>query len=223
MALDRAQVNYYRNLQKDHYFKEIEEIDLSDKKSYLAMKRVVDILLSAVGLMIAIPIILITSMFIKLESKGPAFFTQERSGLNGKTFNIYKLRSMTIDAEKNGPQWASKNDNRVTKVGKFIRKTRIDELPQLFNVFKGDMTIFGPRPERPIFVEQFSKEIPGFDKRIVVKPGLTGWAQVNGGYDILPEEKLKLDLFYIKHMSMALDFKIMLKTVKVILTGEGAR
>nr|WP_235728241.1 sugar transferase [Metabacillus indicus] len=210
-------------MQKEYYYEEIEEIDLSDKKAYLMIKRVLDILLSSVSLIVAIPIILITSIFIKLESKGPAFFKQERSGLNGKSFNIYKLRSMSTDAEKNGPQWASKDDNRVTKVGKFIRKTRIDELPQLFNVFKGDMTIFGPRPERPIFVEQFSKEIPGFDKRTIVKPGLTGWAQVNGGYDISPEDKLKLDLFYIRNMSLALDFKIMLKTVKVVLTGEGAR
>ncbi|KEZ48771.1 UDP-phosphate N-acetylgalactosaminyl-1-phosphate transferase [Metabacillus indicus LMG 22858] len=216
-------MNYYRNMQKEYYYEEIEEIDLSDKKAYLMIKRVLDILLSSVSLIVAIPIILITSIFIKLESKGPAFFKQERSGLNGKSFNIYKLRSMSTDAEKNGPQWASKDDNRVTKVGKFIRKTRIDELPQLFNVFKGDMTIFGPRPERPIFVEQFSKEIPGFDKRTIVKPGLTGWAQVNGGYDISPEDKLKLDLFYIRNMSLALDFKIMLKTVKVVLTGEGAR
>ncbi|WP_081870221.1 sugar transferase [Metabacillus indicus] len=223
MAIDRAEMNYYRNMQKEYYYEEIEEIDLSDKKAYLMIKRVLDILLSSVSLIVAIPIILITSIFIKLESKGPAFFKQERSGLNGKSFNIYKLRSMSTDAEKNGPQWASKDDNRVTKVGKFIRKTRIDELPQLFNVFKGDMTIFGPRPERPIFVEQFSKEIPGFDKRTIVKPGLTGWAQVNGGYDISPEDKLKLDLFYIRNMSLALDFKIMLKTVKVVLTGEGAR
>ncbi|WP_279326730.1 sugar transferase [Bacillus kexueae] len=196
---------------------------VENKKRYLFLKRVLDIVIALIALVVAFPIIAFTSILIKLESKGPAFFTQERMGLNGKKFYIYKLRSMRVDAEKDGPQWASKNDSRVTRVGKFIRKTRIDELPQLINVLKGDMSIFGPRPERPVFVEQFSREIPGFEKRLLVKPGLSGWAQVNGGYDISPKEKLEYDLFYIQNMNMKLDFLIFVKTIKVLITGDGAR
>lgn len=130
---------------------------------------------------------------------------------------------MYIDAEKNGAQWAKKNDARVTKIGAFIRRTRIDEIPQLINMLKGDMSLVGPRPERPIFTEQFNKEIPGFKNRIVVKPGITGWAQVNGGYDISPKEKLEFDIYYIKNLSLFMDVKIIFKTIKVIFTGEGAR
>jgi exopolysaccharide biosynthesis polyprenyl glycosylphosphotransferase len=223
MAVNKAQVNIYRNYSNQRFLDNEINIDLSEKKTYLIIKRFFDIILSLIGLILAMPIILITAIAIKLESEGPVFFLQERTGLNGKTFKIIKLRSMRVDAEKNGPQWAQKNDSRVTKVGKFIRKTRIDELPQLINVLKGDMSILGPRPERPVFVKQFSKEIPGFEKRLLVKPGLTGWAQVNGGYDITPEEKLKYDLHYINNMSLLLDLKIILKTIKVVLTGEGAR
>jgi exopolysaccharide biosynthesis polyprenyl glycosylphosphotransferase len=223
MAVNKAQVNIYRNYSNQRFIDNEINIDLSEKKTYLIIKRFFDIILSLIGLILAMPIILITAIAIKLESEGPVFFLQERTGLNGKTFKIIKLRSMRVDAEKNGPQWAQKNDSRVTKVGKFIRKTRIDELPQLINVLKGDMSILGPRPERPVFVKQFSKEIPGFEKRLLVKPGLTGWAQVNGGYDITPEEKLKYDLHYINNMSLLLDLKIILKTIKVVLTGEGAR
>ncbi|MGM0843755.1 MAG: sugar transferase [Bacillota bacterium] len=222
MAIDRAEI-YYKNYSKYRENYADKQINLDDKKMYLALKRFVDIIITAVACVVALPIILLAVIAIRVESKGNPFFIQERSGLHGKKFKIMKLRSMRVDAEKNGPQWAQKNDNRVTQVGKFIRKTRIDELPQLYNVLKGDMSIFGPRPERPMFVEQFNKEIPGFDKRLLVKPGLTGWAQVNGGYDITPEEKLKLDLYYIENMSPSLDTKIILKTIRVLLTGEGAR
>src|SRR5690606_10331165 len=166
---------------------------------------------------IALIIITIFAIIIKIESPGPAFFLQERVGLNGRNFLMIKLRSMRIDAEKNGAQWAAKNDPRVTKVGAFIRKTRIDELPQLFNVLKGDMSLIGPRPERPIFMEQFNKEIPGFVDRLKVRPGITGWAQVNGGYDITPKEKLELDRYYINNISFWLDLKIILKTIKVCI------
>ncbi|WP_035146490.1 sugar transferase [Caldicoprobacter faecalis] len=189
---------------------------------YEKIKRVMDIVLSLIGLVIAIPLMLIFGIAIKLESKGPVFYCQERVGKNGKVFMLYKLRSMYQNAEENGAKWAEKDDPRVTKVGRIMRKTRIDELPQLFNVLKGDMSIVGPRPERPIFTYQFNEQIPGFVNRLQVKPGLTGWAQVNGGYELGPAEKLEYDLYYIENRSIWMDIKIMLKTVKVILTGKGA-
>jgi lipopolysaccharide/colanic/teichoic acid biosynthesis glycosyltransferase len=130
---------------------------------------------------------------------------------------------MKIDAEKSGAVWAQKQDPRVTRIGAFIRRTRIDELPQLFNVLKGDMSMIGPRPERPVFTEKFQSEIPGFTQRLAVKPGLSGWAQVNGGYDMTPKEKLIFDLYYIRNLTFMLELKIMLKTCKVVLTGDGAR
>lgn len=216
--------------QNDNFFKEYAvslAIDPTesreDGKIYPYFKRFFDIVFSIIGLILATPLIIIFGIMIKLESQGPIFYRQERVGLNGKYFYITKLRSMKIDAEKNGAQWAEKNDPRVTKVGKFIRKTRIDELPQLWNVLKGDMSLIGPRPERPMFTAQFNMEIPGFVNRLKVKPGLTGWAQVNGGYEISPKEKLKYDLFYIENMNFMLDVKIILLTVKVVLTGNGAR
>lgn len=190
---------------------------------YRADKRVIDIVGSIFGLVIAIPIIIIFGILVKLESPGPAIFKQERVGFRGKVFTIYKLRSMNNNAEKNGAVWASKNDSRITKVGKLIRNTRIDELPQLFNILKGDMTIIGPRPERPEFTIDFEKDIPGFIYRVAVKPGLTGWAQINGGYDISPEEKLKLDMYYINNRDFMLDAKILIKTIVIAFTGEGAR
>nr|WP_280519785.1 sugar transferase [Siminovitchia terrae] len=195
----------------------------SAKGSYPFIKRGLDMCLSLFGLIIASPVMLLFALLIKIESKGPAFFKQERVGLNGKYFTIIKLRSMTMDAEKNGAQWAQKNDPRVTKIGKFIRKTRIDELPQLYNVLAGDMSIIGPRPERPIFTAQFNKDIPGFVERLSIKPGLTGWAQINGGYDITPEEKLNHDMYYIRNKSLKLDMKIILKTIVICFTGNGAR
>lgn len=187
------------------------------------MKRVFDIVFSLIGLMPAIPIILVTSIVIILESPGNPFYLQKRLGLLGKEFKVIKLRSMFLDAEKNGAQWADKNDSRITRVGQFIRKTRIDELPQLVNVLIGDMSIIGPRPERKIFVDEFVKELPNFPKRMEVKPGLTGWAQINGGYDITPEEKLNLDLYYINNKSIMIDVAILLKTIQIVLTGDGAR
>lgn len=189
----------------------------------LYLKRFFDLLVGTIGLIFATPIILITMVLIRLESPGSALFFQERVGYKGKNFRVIKLRSMRNDAEKNGAQWASKNDPRVTKVGAFIRKTRIDELPQLINVIKGDMSLIGPRPERPEFTEAFEREIPGFKMRLLVKPGLTGWAQVNGGYDISPKEKLEYDLIYIKNMGLLLDLNTAIKTIRVIFTGEGAR
>ncbi|MFS1517066.1 exopolysaccharide biosynthesis polyprenyl glycosylphosphotransferase [Bacillus sp. SCS-151] len=187
------------------------------------MKRWADILLSLIGLLITSIVIIVFAILIKLETPGPAFFIQKRVGKNGKYFNLIKLRSMCVDAEKNGAQWAQKNDPRVTKVGSFMRKTRIDELPQFINVLRGNMSIIGPRPERPMFTAQFNEEIPGFINRLSVKPGLTGWAQINGGYEITPNEKLKLDLYYIENQSILMELKIMLKTVRIVITGNGAR
>jgi lipopolysaccharide/colanic/teichoic acid biosynthesis glycosyltransferase len=136
---------------------------------------------------------------------------------------IYKIRSMYLDAERNGAVWASDSDNRVTRIGLFIRKTRIDELPQLLNVIKGEMSLIGPRPERPIFYDEFEKEIPNFRDRLKVKPGLSGWAQVNGGYDLTPAKKLEYDLWYIDNISCKIDLIILLKTIGVIVSGNGAR
>lgn len=200
-----------------------QELENKEIGFYSKIRRVIDFIISLLSLVIVIPIILLTSIFIMLESPGNPFYVQSRMGFMGKEFNLIKLRSMRTDAEKNGAQWADKNDPRITKVGRFIRKTRIDELPQIFNVLKGDMSIIGPRPERQIFVEEFVKYIPDFPKRLEVKPGLTGWAQVNGGYEITPEEKLRLDLFYIENRRFLLDVKIVLRTIQIIFTGEGAR
>ncbi|OUB32384.1 UDP-phosphate N-acetylgalactosaminyl-1-phosphate transferase [Bacillus thuringiensis serovar pirenaica] len=202
---------------------QIVQVENRQSKLYLGSKYILDVIFALLGLIILTPVILIFSLLIILESPGAPFYLQERLGLHGKRFNVIKLRSMRNDAEKNGAKWAEKNDPRITKIGLFIRKTRIDELPQLFNILKGEMSLVGPRPERPIFTEKFEREIPGFKTRLEVKPGLTGWAQVNGGYEITPKEKLKLDIYYINHASIILDFKIIIKTVRVVITGDGAR
>lgn len=201
----------------------IEGIYIAEKNNYILLKRILESIMSICGILILSPVLIIISILIKIDSKGPIIYSQERLGVNGKRFRVLKFRSMVVDAEKGGPQWAKKDDNRVTKFGHFIRKTRIDELPQLLNILRGDMGIIGPRPERPIFTEKFSEEIPNFRDRLVVRPGLTGWAQVNGGYDITPREKFELDMYYIKNMSVLLDMKILVKTVRVVITGEGAR
>ncbi|WP_088041572.1 sugar transferase [Bacillus sp. EAC] len=190
---------------------------------YSFIKRTMDLILSLMAFIITAPFVLFFIALIKIDSPGPALFIQERVGLNGKIFKIYKLRTMRMDAEVNGPQWASTDDPRITKLGNFLRKTRIDELPQFVNVIRGDMSLVGPRPERAFFLVKFNHEVPGFTNRLAVKPGLTGWAQVNGGYELTPKEKLELDLYYIEHQSIPLDIRIMFKTIKVVLTGEGAR
>lgn len=197
---------------------------IQEKESvYILVKRIMDIIFALIGLLVTLPVIIIFAIAVKIETPGPAFFLQERVGYRGKYFKVIKIRSMGIDAEKNGAQWASKNDPRVTRIGLFIRKTRIDELPQLLNILKGDMSLVGPRPERPIFTAQFNEDYPGFIERLKVKPGLTGWAQINGGYDISPSEKLKLDTYYIDNYSIWLDIIIIIKTIKVCITGSGAR
>ncbi|MEC2475640.1 sugar transferase, partial [Bacillus cereus] len=194
---------------------QIVQVENRQSKLYLGSKYILDVIFALLGLIILAPVMLIFSLLIILESPGSPFYLQERLGMNGRKFNVIKLRSMRNDAEKNGAKWAEKNDPRITKIGLFIRKTRIDELPQLFNILKGEMSLVGPRPERPMFTEKFEREIPGFKKRLEVKPGLTGWAQVNGGYEITPREKLRLDIYYINNSSLLLDFKIILKTIKV--------
>lgn len=190
---------------------------------YKYLKRIMDIVLSVIGLIITIPLIVILGICIKWETKGPCFYSQERIGENGKSFIMYKLRSMPLDAEAHGPQWAQEHDSRVTKVGKFTRRTRLDEIPQFFNILKGDMSIVGPRPEREYFVCKFSEEMPEYVQRLQVRPGLTGWAQVNGGYKLTPREKLEMDLYYIRNQSIWLDIKIILKTIAIIFNGNGAR
>lgn len=190
-------------------------------------KRIMDIFASSVLLMLSLPLLILTAVAIKLEGRGPIFYGQERVGWRGKPFTVYKFRSMREDAEIDGiPVWAKADDDRVTKVGWFIRKTRIDELPQLFNVFRGDMSFVGPRPERPEFVEELSNAIPYYDLRHHVKPGITGWAQVSYPYGASikdSREKLQYDLYYLKNYSMFLDINILLLTVQVILWGKGAR
>lgn len=191
------------------------------------VKRASDIVFSVALLLVALPVMAVAALLIKLDSKGPILFRQERVGENGRIFVLSKFRSMRADAEENtGPVWAVKSDDRVTRIGKFMRKTRIDELPQLFNVLKGEMSFIGPRPERPYFVAKLQEKIPYYSQRHTVKPGLTGWAQVRYAYGASVEdslEKLQYDLYYIKNMSIFLDAVVLFNTVKVVLFGKGAR
>lgn len=193
---------------------------------YMLVKRLLDILCVLVALPFALPLMLLTAIAIRLESAGSVLFVQNRVGQGGREFKIYKFRSMRTDSEQNGAQLAQVGDSRITRVGSFIRKTRLDELPQFFNILKGDMSLIGPRPEQKVFVEQFEKSIPFYQYRHIVKPGLSGWAQVTQGYAGNTDEtqvKIEHDFYYIKHFSFSLDVLIMFKTVKIILTGFGAR
>jgi exopolysaccharide biosynthesis polyprenyl glycosylphosphotransferase len=194
-------------------------------KVHLACKRVLDIVLSLLLLACAAPVMALVAIIIKLETPGPAIFSQERVGLLGKRFTVYKFRSMRQDAErKTGPTWAKENDDRITRVGGFIRKSRLDELPQVWNVLRGDMSFIGPRPERPYFVDLLKSKIRYYDLRHYVKPGITGWAQVMYPYGASVEDayrKLQYDLYYTKNISLQLDVLILLKTIKVVLSGQG--
>ena len=184
------------------------------------IKRILDVLLSAVALVIASPFMLITAVCIKLYDGGPAFYVQDRLTKDGKVFKLYKFRSMIVNAEKDGARLASENDSRITPIGRWIRKLRIDELPQLLNIIKGDMSIVGPRPERPELAAKNEKLMPEFSYRLRVKAGLTGYAQVMGKYNTTPSDKLRLDLMYIENYSLLLDLKLMLMTVKILFVSE---
>jgi len=189
------------------------------------MKRTFDLVCSTLILALTFPLMLLAALLVKMEDRGPVFYSQERVGKDGKTFYVHKFRSMRVDAEKAGkPQWAAQNDPRVTRFGNFMRKTRIDELPQILNVFKGEMSFVGPRPERPYFVEQLIEVVPYYNVRHSVKPGITGWAQVRYGYGSSAEDalqKLQYDLYYVKNNSLFLDVLILINTLKVVLFRSG--
>jgi exopolysaccharide biosynthesis polyprenyl glycosylphosphotransferase len=188
-------------------------------------KRAFDLFVSLVGLLLTAPITSLAALLIKLTSPGPVFYGQQRVGLNGRTFRLYKFRTMRVDAEADtGPVWASREDPRTTAIGRFLRRTSLDELPQLFNVLRGDMSIVGPRPERPHFVEQFQAEVPRYMDRHRVKAGLTGWAQVNGqrGADSSIEERTRYDIYYVENWSLLFDFQILVKTAFEFLFHKGA-
>lgn len=211
---------------KIHHMYENDLGSLLPSPIYSLVKRVLDIFLILISFPLTLPIMLITAIAIRLESEGGAMFIQKRVGQGGKEFNIYKFRSMCKDSESKGAQFASANDMRVTRIGKFIRKTRIDELPQFFNVLKGDMSLIGPRPEQKAFVDKFEEEIAFYNYRHIVKPGISGWAQVVHGYAAdVDDTKIKVehDFYYIKNFSFWLDILIIFKTLKTMLTGFGAR
>jgi sugar transferase (PEP-CTERM system associated) len=183
-------------------------------------------LVALIGIIVSLPIAILTAILIKIDSRGPIFYKQERVGKNGRPFVLAKFRSMRVDAEKSGPVWASKGDDRTTRVGRVIRKIRVDEIPQFWNILKGEMSFVGPRPERPHFVAQLAEEIPYYEQRHLITPGLTGWAQIKYPYGASVEDarqKLQYDLFYIKNYSLVLDAIILFETIKIILFGRGAQ
>ena len=193
---------------------------------YKKGRRLIDVAAALVGLIVSLPIMLVTVIAIKLDSPGPIFYSQERVGKGGEGFKIVKFRSMRTDAEKDGPVWAKESDDRVTRIGRIIRKLRIDELPQFINVLRGEMSFIGPRPERPEFVRLLEREIPYYSQRHLLKPGLTGWAQIRYPYGASVEdakEKLQYDLYYIKNLSPFLDLIILFETIRIVLFGRGAR
>jgi len=197
---------------------------LKKKNIYNFIKRIADIVFAVLGIVVSALPMLIIAVLIKFKMGGTVFYRQTRLGLNGKSFQIIKFRTMAMDAEAGGAQWSEGvHDPRITKLGAALRQYRLDELPQFFNVLGGSMSLVGPRPERPCFYEAFETYIHGFSQRLVVKPGITGLAQVNGGYSIRPEEKILYDIEYIKTRSLWLDFKILLKTVEIVLHHRDAK
>lgn len=193
---------------------------------YSMAKRLIDIAVTILTIPITVPLMLLTALAIRMDSPGPVIFVQSRVGQGNRDFRIYKFRSMRVDAERHGAQFAAADDERITRVGRFIRKVRLDELPQLFNVLKGEMSLIGPRPEQRVFVDQFEAQIPFYIYRHVVRPGITGWAQVMQGYAADADAtriKIQHDFYYIKHFSLWLDILIVFKTVRIMVTGSGAR
>jgi exopolysaccharide biosynthesis polyprenyl glycosylphosphotransferase len=190
-------------------------------------RRVTDLIIACTLILVTLPFLAIFALTIKLDSSGPVFYQQERVGLGGRRFMLIKFRSMVRDAEPDGqPVWAAERDLRITRVGRFLRCTRLDELPQLFNVLRGDMSMIGPRPERPYFVDQLNKAIPSFSERLTVNPGITGWAQVKYPYTASVKDantKLSYDLYYIRNRSIVLDFIILLCTARIVISQKGAR
>jgi len=199
----------------------IENINIKENIIYTIMKKIVDIIFAVFTLIITSPFLLISSLFIYFYDKGPVIYKQERVGLNGKVFKLYKLRSMIVDSEANGAVWCDKKDNRITPIGRVIRKLHIDEIPQMINIIKGDISLVGPRPERPWFVASLEKIIPHYELRHIIKPGFTGWAQIKYRYANTAEdskEKFKYDLYYIKNKNIFIDFGIILRTIQIIFT-----
>ena len=198
----------------------------TSNRTYSLTSRILDITAASIGLILSMPLLLLTAILIKIESRGPILYSQERVGFNGRPFRIHKFRSMQQDAETvSGPVWAQAGDSRVTRIGKWLRKLRIDEIPQLWSVIRRDMAIVGPRPERQFFVQELEEEIPHFRQRHLVKPGVTGWAQINYSYGASIDDafvKLQFDLYYIKNRSLAMDIAILLRTVKVVVLQQGA-
>lgn len=207
---------------QEYYIEQLPQ--LPPKRMYRFFKRMGDLVLSVIGLVIlGIPMAVI-ALLVKCTSPGDVFYRQQRLGLNGKPFNIIKFRTMYMDAEKNGARWSEgEDDPRITRFGAWLRQYRLDELPQFFNILSGSMSLVGPRPERPCFYEAFEEYIHGFSQRMVVKPGITGWAQVNGGYDLRPEEKIIYDIEYIKKRSLWLDMVVLFKTVYVVAFHKDAK
>jgi exopolysaccharide biosynthesis polyprenyl glycosylphosphotransferase len=198
--------------------------DTLGDKFYQALKRTLDLFAATLILLATLPISVLALILILLTSRGPVLFSQYRLGAGKVPFKVFKFRTMVFDAEANGPQWAQNDDGRVTKIGKVLRKTRLDELPQLINVLKGEMSLIGPRPEREFFINQLTEKIPFYSLRFFVKPGITGWAQVKFRYGLDEAdalEKLRYELYYIKNQSLTLDARILMKTIRVVLRGQG--
>ena len=225
-----AQQKFYQELEAavrkhSRYLQKVAEMaSIELPRWYLVAKKSMDIFVATVGLILLSPLLLVVVALIKIDSRGPVFFSQERVGKGGKLFKMYKFRTMVAGAEKKtGPVWAAESDPRVTFIGRFLRKSKIDELPQLVNLIKGEMSMVGPRPERPFFVDQFAKAIPGYTRRLEVTPGLTGPAQLRNGYDRYAVDvikKLRLDVTYVKKMSLSMDLGLLAETFVAVLKGR---
>ena len=220
---DSMSFDEYEDFFKNEIEKHKNIVNFQPKLGYEFFRRMVDIVFSLIAIIPVTILIFILSIIIRIESKGNPIFTQVRVGKNGKLIKIHKLRSMRIDAEAQGQKWAEDDDPRITKVGKILRKYRLDEIPQFYDVLIGKISLIGPRPEVPVLTKQFNEEMPGFVTRLMVMPGLSGWAQVHGGYDITPKEKWLLDNIYVEQRGYKMYFKIFYLTIKTVFTGDGAR